>query len=208
MFALFKRNLTEIDSSKYQKLAVSANSNALTATAALLAESSKRGEEIFMLLYNDVLAFAVCLAQMSVQKKFKLKDTTDFVAIVRTLQQQFRELPVPIAVPNAQFIAVTRNMLDNATTDAFPERVRNYACRNYRALAITDDALEAFCKVTGHTPSVIKSAGWTLALLIFQIRVSLFILEEAEFQLRLLPMLATAQKGCQFMMGQFDHILG
>jgi hypothetical protein len=68
--------------------------------------------------------------------------------------------------------------------------------------------VEAFCKVTGQIPSIIKGAGWTMALLMFQIRVSGFLLEDAELPKRLLPMLATAREGCQFMMKKFDQALG
>lgn len=207
MFGLFKRNLSEIDSGKYQKLAISTSSNALVVTITLLAHSSNPSEKTFMLLYNEVLALAVCLAQMSVQNAFRLKDGNDIVAIIQEMQRQFRELPAPTMVPEGQHLAVTRTMLDNATTDDFFELVAYYTARDYRALAITDEALGAFCNITEQIPGIIKGAGWTLALLIFQIRVSSFLLEDTDPPQRLLPLIKTAREGCQFMMEKFDRLL-
>src|SRR2546426_3851651 len=119
MFGLFKRNLTEIDSLKYQMLAVSASSNALGVTMTIMSRCSKTDEKTFMLFYNEVLVFAVCLAQMAIQKRFKLNGPHDIVAIIHELQRQFRELSCPSVIAKGQDIAVTRNMLDNAATEGF-----------------------------------------------------------------------------------------
>ncbi len=67
--------------------------------------------------------------------------------------------------------------------------------------------LEAYCKMTGNIPRIVKGAGWSMALLIFQIRTSGFLLGAEELEHRLLPMLASAREGCQFMMEEFDHML-
>lgn len=208
MFGLFKRNLSEIDSLKYQMLAVSASTTALTVTATLLAQSSKRDGKTFMRLYTEALIFAVCLVQMGIQKKFKLKDGNDIVTIIQQLQQQFRELPVPEETPESQDMAVTRGMLDIANTDEFFEAVSCYAARDYKAMGITDESVEAFCRVTGQMPTIIRGAGWTMALLMFQIRMSGILLEDSELPQRLLPTLTTAREGCQFMMDKFDRVLG
>jgi len=188
-------------------IAALVSTNALAVTMTMLAQSSKRDEETFMRLYNEVLAFAVCLAQMRIQKKFRIKNGRDILAIVQEILQQFRDLPVPREIPKGLDIAVTRDMLDTATTEAFLERVVYYATRNYRALGITDEALEAFCKITRQIPSVIKGAGWTMVLLMFQIRTAGFLLEESELPHRLLPMLSAAREGCQFIMDKCDHVL-
>jgi hypothetical protein len=208
MFGFFKRNLSEIDALKYQMLAVSTSATALTVTTSLLAQSSKRDGKTVMRLYAESLIFAVCLAQMTVQKKYKLKDGNDIVTIIQELQQQIRELPAPTEIPENQEMALTRGMLDIANTDEFFEAVSYYAARDYEGMGITDEGVEAFCKATCQIPSIIKGAGWTMALLMFQIRVSGFLLEDADLPQRLLPMLTTAREGCQFMMKQFDHVLG
>jgi galactitol-specific phosphotransferase system IIB component len=207
MFGLFKGDFGEIDSFKYQMIAVSASTNALAVTMTIMAHSSRQDEETLMLLYNETLAFAVCLAQMRIQKKFKLNDGHDIVTIIQELQRQFRDLPVPRSIPRGQDIAVTRNMLDNATTDGFFERAAYYAARDYHALKVTDEAVEAFCGITRQVPSIITGAGWTMALLIFQIRTTGFLLQESELPERLPAILNAAREGCQFMMDKFDHVL-
>ncbi len=117
MFGLFKRNFSEIDSLKYLMIAVSASGNALGVTQSLFAQSSKKDGATFMALYMETLAFAVCLAQMRIQKRYKVKEDHDVVTIVQELQKQLGELPVIDST--AHGIGVTRKMLDNATTDAF-----------------------------------------------------------------------------------------
>ena len=126
MFGFLKRNLREIDSLKYQFLAVSASSNALALTIAMIAHSSSRKEETFMEIYQEALAFAVCLAQMRIQKRFRINDGHNIVEIVQEIQQQFRDLPVPRTIPPGQDFAVTRNILDNATTDGLLDLILFY----------------------------------------------------------------------------------
>ncbi len=207
MLGLFRRNFKEFDHSKYYLIAVSASANALAVTMQMLAECPRRDEKTFMVLYNEVLAFAVCLAQMRIQKRYKLNSGDDVLTIIAALQQQFREFPAPETILPGQDLAVTRNMLENATTYDFFERVSQYAARDYNALAITDEALVSFCKVTKQNPSIIKGAGWTMALLVFQIRTSVYLLSESEFPQRLQPMLRITTEGCRFMMDNLDRLI-
>jgi hypothetical protein len=207
VFGLFKKSFGDFNESRYFLLASAASINSLSVTLGLLRCSSKEDERTFMLLYNEVLAFSVCLGQMMIQKKYKLRDHTDIITIIQQFQEQFAEMPVPSSIPPGQDITVTRNMLENATTEEFFERVALYAARDYRGLQITDEALAAVCKMTGQVPAIIKGAGWTMALLIFQIRTSTYLLEESEMAERITPMMGAVREGCQFMMEKFEGIL-
>src|SRR5258706_14851125 len=102
-----------------------------------------------MLLYNEVLAFALCLAQMSIQKNFKLRDHNDLVTAIFAMQEAVKNLPAPKSLPSGDEIVVTRNMLDNVASDEFIERVAHYSARDYKSLEIPDEMLEAFCNMTG-----------------------------------------------------------
>ena len=208
MFGFFKPKFTEIGALKYQMLAVSVTGTALGVTMNVLPQSSRREGPVVVLLYNEVLAFAVCLAQMRIQKKYKVNDGHEGLTIINTLLSQIRDLPVP----DGDFLGLDgariRAMLDETTSDAFFEVLSCYVARDYKALGINDNSIAAFCGITRQMPSVIKGAGWTMALLMFQIRTAGLLFEdESEISQGLLPMLNAAREGCQVMMDQFDHVL-
>src|SRR5207253_11311846 len=100
------------------------------------------------------------LGQMAIQKKFKLRDHSDIVTIIQHFQDQFRQMPAPSSRSTGQDLTVTRDMLENASSEVFLERVACYSARDYKALQITDQAVESFCKMTGQVPMIIKGGGW------------------------------------------------
>jgi hypothetical protein len=135
-----------MDSLKYQMLAVSTSATALSVTMTLLAQSSKSDGKTFTRLYTESLIFAVCLAQMAIQNKYKLRDGNDIVTIIQELQQQIRELPVPNEIPENQEVTLTRGMLDIANTDEFFEAVSFYSARDYEGMGITDEGWRLFVR--------------------------------------------------------------
>lgn len=207
MFGLFKRNFAQIDPANYQMLAVSASTTALTMTTMLLSHTSDREETFLNLLYNDTLALAVCLAQMSIQKKYKLEHGNDVLHVIRELQQQFRQIPATRTVFDGQEVLITRQMLDDATTEDFFEKVAILSARDYKSFWITEEDIEFFCKITGQIPSIIRGAGWTMALLMFQIKASRYVFKEPQAKDELLPFLEKTRDGCRFMMEKLERAL-
>ena len=82
-----------------------------------------------------------------------------------------------------------------------------YCARDYRAIGITDEALESLCRITQQSPSIAKGAGWTMVLLMFQIRSTTVLLDQSENSQQVPLLLTAAREGCQFMMDNFDHVL-
>lgn len=207
MFGLFKKDCAAITSLQYELIAIAAGVAALAVADSLRNQSSKWGKGELKPLFRETLAFSICLAQMRMQRRFKVKSDADVLSIVKELVRQLRSLPVRESAEGGDAMVLTQEILRNATDGEFIEHVTNYARRNYHALDITDHALEVFCTITGQAPNIVKGAGWTMALLMFQMRIGPMLFEKLELDEPMAVVLATARDGCKLIMDKVDNVV-
>jgi hypothetical protein len=205
ILGLFKRNPEELNDFSYMILAHSVVGQSYAVSSGLAYETDKPDSLKLMKLFRDTLSFSLCLLQMVLQKRFAIKEPElllDFIKSILTQFAQFPDRDIPEGEP-----AVNLRMLENIRVfdDDFLEQTLFYSARAYHSLGITEEGFSSFCRMSGVSPTVLRGAGWTLALVIYQIRVSCILLESTELTRRLPQTRRLCYDACQLMMRNFNH---
>jgi len=209
MFGLFKKSLSKLDQQHFYVLgAYTAAHSYHFADAAMTMEDmvSTNTQNTFDCLLNESFAFNICLVQMGVQRRFKLESNEHILQIVLKVRDELLSSPIPQL--KSEFKATKAQMLllaDNRSLN----KIIDYVNRDIASLDITETEINESCQITGQSPSIIRGAGWTLALLMHQIRVSRLSIEDFSFGAhdKRLRLYWLAQEMCNLCRQKIDHIL-
>jgi hypothetical protein len=191
MFGLFKKRASEIQPANIRTATQMAIYGAFPLTCHMFAISPRKDGETFTILYAESLAFATCLIQMRAQGKFKFNDVSELSTFIQTLTDEYvkfcrSDWLVPIKYEG---MVLTKDVFDIVTDKHFVDRTFYYCGRDYIGLGISEATFNEMAKGLGYIPALVRGTSDDMALVMYQIWVSLYLFrgggvsEENGFQL-------------------------